>query len=539
MTEITMAAGGMTAQEAAPPVVAAQPKARGWPRLHLIYFVLALFDLLAIGGGLYLSHRLSTVFEESIVKNEEWSARFVSIWKLSDVALAMNGPGNDVFQSRDVAKERQRLTAAADQLNRAIEQVRSEITANVPPAMASHPLKTLTFVNQAMNTMAAHGNRGLNEYEKGNIERAAQSMALMNRSFVVLKQKLNDSISAVREIQEAYAAGFSGRVHDLKRYEYLLGGGILAIVCCVVTYGLWVGRFMKRRYQELEVAHAKAVASEETARAAAAQMQAINEDVVRLNRELAGSLQQLRDAQDDNLRKGKLAQLGQLTATVAHELRNPLGTVRTSSFLLERKVKGKGLGIEAQLERINNGVERCDGIISQLLDFARTKSLTLDTAEFDDWLVKVVEEEAGRLPEAVAVECRLGLGDSKVTFDTARMSRVLINLMANAAEAMVGKGDDPSKFKCPAPRIVIESRLSARGVEITCADNGPGISAEHLTKVFEPLFTTKSFGTGLGLPAVQKILEQHGGGLEVSSRPGEGAVFTAWWPVSRQQEIAA
>ena len=76
-------------------------------------------------------------------------------------------------------------------------------------------------------------------------------------------------------------------------------------------------------------------------------------------------------------------------------------------------------------------------------------------------------------------------------------------------------------------------------MEVTCADNGPGIAAEHLAKVFEPLFTTKSFGTGLGLPAVQKILEQHGGGLDVSSRPGEGAVFTAWWPFNQQQVSAA
>ena len=106
-----------------------------------------------------------------------------------------------------------------------------------------------------------------------------------------------------------------------------------------------------------------------------------------------------------------MAQLGQLIATVAHELRNPLGAVRTSAFLLERKVKGKGLGVEPQLERIGNGVTRCDDIISQLLDFARTRSrFSLKCLAFDDWLAKLVEEQAQQLPESVMVDCQLGLG---------------------------------------------------------------------------------------------------------------------------------
>ena len=77
------------------------------------------------------------------------------------------------------------------------------------------------------------------------------------------------------------------------------------------------------------------------------------------------------------------------------------------------------------------------------------------------------------------------------------------------------------------------------GVEFTVADNGPGISDENLKKIKEPLFTTKTYGTGLGLPAVEKILEQHNGGLDVTSRLGEGACFTAWFPLTQMQEEAA
>jgi signal transduction histidine kinase len=182
-------------------------------------------------------------------------------------------------------------------------------------------------------------------------------------------------------------------------------------------------------------------------------------------------------------------------------------------------------------------VTRCDDIISQLLDFARTKSLQSELLAFDDWLSRLIEEEAQRLPEVVAIECHLGLGEEKVTFDPARMSRVLINLLSNASEALVGKGDDLAKFAATSPRIVITSKRTMRGIEISVADNGLGISEENLKKIFEPLFTTKSFGTGLGLPAVEKILEQHGGGLEVSSTQGNGAVFTAWFPHHAAMEM--
>jgi signal transduction histidine kinase len=139
----------------------------------------------------------------------------------------------------------------------------------------------------------------------------------------------------------------------------------------------------------------------------------------------------------------------------------------------------------------------------------------------------------------VRVEPVFGLGGQQAPIDAARMSRVIINLISNASEAMVGKGDDPAKFATATPLIIVESRLTPRGVEIAVTDNGPGITPENLKRIFEPLFTTKSFGTGLGLPAVEKILEQHGGGLEVKSTPGEGACFTAWFPAEQKQQEAA
>jgi nitrogen fixation/metabolism regulation signal transduction histidine kinase len=107
---------------------------------------------------------------------------------------------------------------------------------------------------------------------------------------------------------------------------------------------------------------------------------------------------------------------------------------------------------------------------------------------------------------------------------------VLINLVANASEALVGTDDTPALTNGQVPRIHIESRMTVRDVELAVADNGSGISLENLAKILEPLFTTKSFGTGLGLPTVQNILEGHGGGLDIACTAGRGVVFTAWCP---------
>jgi len=262
-----------------------------------------------------------------------------------------------------------------------------------------------------------------------------------------------------------------------------------------------------------------------------AELKRVNDEISRLNRELAGNMRQLKEAQEELLKRGRMAQLGHLTATVAHEIRNPLGAVRTAAFLLERKLKDKGLGVEAQIQRINNGITRCDDIITQLLDFSRSRALQLEALVIDDWLASLLDDQARSLPAAISIECALGLGTMTALIDPGRLSRAIINLLANASEAMVGKGDDPAKFTSTDPRLFITTALTARGIEISVRDTGPGMAPDVAKRILEPLFTTKNFGTGLGLPAVEKIVQEHGGGLAFESAPGAGATFTVWFPV--------
>jgi PAS domain S-box-containing protein len=261
------------------------------------------------------------------------------------------------------------------------------------------------------------------------------------------------------------------------------------------------------------------------------ELKRINEEILRLNNELASNVRLLKEAQDALIKKGRLEQMGQLTATIAHELRNPLGAVRTSAFVMEKRLKNSGLNLDAQFNRIKNGVTRCDNIIAQLLDFSRGKQLDCKSLNLDDWLTKIVEEEAARLPANVNIKCMLGLGGLHVSFDPSRLQRAILNLIANASEAMVGI--DGLAVNADAPEAVITLLTGQDGpfVTIKVSDNGPGMNAELVGRIREPLFTTKSFGTGLGVPVIEQVAAQHGGSLTIESVLGEGSSFTLRLPV--------
>ena len=267
------------------------------------------------------------------------------------------------------------------------------------------------------------------------------------------------------------------------------------------------------------------------------ELKRINDEISRLNNELANNVKLLRDAQDALVKKGRLEQMGQLTATIAHELRNPLGAVRTSAFVMEKRLKNSGLDLDAQFNRIKNGVTRCDNIIAQLLDFSRGKQLDCKLLNLDDWLSKIVEEEAARLPANISIQCLLGLGGLHVSFDPGRLQRAILNLISNASEAMVGLDGSGAKSDMPEATITLMTRVDGGFVNLKVSDNGPGMSPEIINKIREPLFTTKSFGTGLGVPVIEQVAAQHGGSLLIESNLGVGSTFTLCLPVYDQDAL--
>jgi len=239
---------------------------------------------------------------------------------------------------------------------------------------------------------------------------------------------------------------------------------------------------------------------------------------------------ELRKAQSELLRKERLSTLGQLTATVAHELRNPLSSIRNTVFAI-REATGAGSNLERPLGRVERNIERCDRIISDLLDFTRLRELNRTEIEADAWLEEILNEQ--RFPDGIALSCALGAPGCTMRVDGERMRRVVINLIENAAQALAEAKEMTDR------RIGVATRAVGASYELVVEDNGPGIPAEVLPKVFEPLFSTKSFGTGLGLPTVKQIVEQHGGTVEIVSARGAGTRIIVRLPIASAEEMAA
>ena len=313
-----------------------------------------------------------------------------------------------------------------------------------------------------------------------------------------------------------------------------------SLVAAIFSLGMAIRMFNSAasRLDDVEIARKEAEVARYAAENGTTAMEKLNSDLAAMNKEASQHLKALENAQEQLVKKGRMEQMGQLTATMAHELRNPLGAARTSIFLLERKTRDKGLGVEGQIQRITNAIMRCDDIIAQLLDFSRTKQLSPTAGDFDAWLERTLTEEALRLPQAVSISCKLGTQGRLIAFDPSRMQRALTNLLSNASEAMVGNGEGSAKFNTTDPHIEISSAIVGDMLQLSVSDNGPGISTENLARVREPLFTTKSFGTGLGLPAVEQIAAQHGGTMQITSKLGRGTTATILLPLMTAAEAA-
>lgn len=519
--------------------LAKSPGGKSHSRVHLVYFVLATFDILAVLAGLLLSSHFASVFERTVEYRQGWDKIFSEMWKLNDIVLEASAPVTEMFETGDPVGKSKRFEENLKILETMITSLQKELIVSGRAEAGQDALGALHVVQSSLKMVAEHGRSAFSNYYNGWIPEAAHCMSKTQGFAHKLKHQFRGAMASILLLTRSYENESISGVRQLKRYEVLIAFFILLMVACVTTYGHYIGKLIKRNHQEITGAYDRLKVSRADTLAFAARLQTVNEDVTRLNQELAANMERLEQAQDENIRKGKLAQLGQLTATVAHEIRNPLNTIRTAAYLVERKLHPRTPELEAHFSLINKGVSRCDNIITELLDFTRTRTLRVDTVEVDEWLEEVLSEQAQKLPEMVKVEFKPGLPGISASFDSSRMYRVVVNFLSNASEAMVGKGNDPSKFTTATPRIVVSTSLGARGIEIACADNGPGITEENLKKIREPLFTTKSFGVGLGLSAIDKILDEHGGELRIETKLGQGTKMTAWIPSDFGEREAA
>jgi two-component system NtrC family sensor kinase len=248
--------------------------------------------------------------------------------------------------------------------------------------------------------------------------------------------------------------------------------------------------------------------------------------MVDLERQVEERTADLKRAQAALVQSEKLSSLGRLSASIAHEINNPLAGILTFAKLVIRTLEAGPPDEAARREIVKNlalvqrETERCTAIVRSLLDFARDRPVELRAMNVN----AAVEEGLQLVAHQAAIQ---GLGLEKrlsptpdVMADFGQLRQAVVNVALNAIHAM---------GKCGTLTVTTRATPDG-GVEIAIADTGPGIDKEHLPRLFEPFFTTKEKGTGLGLAVVYGILQRHGGQVEVQSERGRGTTFTLELP---------
>jgi two-component system NtrC family sensor kinase len=252
-----------------------------------------------------------------------------------------------------------------------------------------------------------------------------------------------------------------------------------------------------------------------------------------LEREVEARTADLRAAHETLLRAEKLSSLGKLSASIAHEINNPLAGILTFAKLVSRTLAegtpddAKRAGLQRNLALVERETQRCSAIVRNLLDFTRERPMKpgpLDPRRAVDEALSLVENQAQT--QGITVERDLGPVPD-VLADFGQLRQAFLNVALNACEAMGSSG-----------RLRVVTRALDGAVEIAFADTGPGIPPERLASIFDPFFTTKEKGTGLGLSVVYGIVERHGGTIDVRSDPGEGTTFTFRLPVAAEHADA-
>ena len=262
-----------------------------------------------------------------------------------------------------------------------------------------------------------------------------------------------------------------------------------------------------------------------------AALEKLKEYSERLEEMVEERTQDLRDAQEELVRREKLAVLGQLAGAVGHELRNPLGVISNAVYYLEMIHLDADDITKEYLHMISSEVHNADRIISDLLDYARIRPSEREEIAVSALVDRALEKQPA--PAGVEVTTSIAADLPHAYVDPGQIGQVLVNLVTNAYHAMPDGGNLTINARRGDPR-----GRPARGrpeVSISITDTGCGISAENMEKVFEPLFTTKARGIGLGLAVSRNLAQANGGTIEVESTEGEGSTFTVILPTDKRE----
>jgi signal transduction histidine kinase len=255
------------------------------------------------------------------------------------------------------------------------------------------------------------------------------------------------------------------------------------------------------------------------------ELEITNQDLRRSTEETERVNRALEEAHAQVIQAGKMAAFGELGAGLAHDLKQPLASIRGFAQLMERRVGGKDGEVDRHLKLIVESVDHMNQIVLALKDFARTSSVEFRDVDVNQVLERTCLLFGGQLrSRSVKLEVELEPNLPLVRGEPNQLQQVFTNLLANARDALEPGGGTV--------RVRSQSLGGRDQVVVSVTDNGPGIPADHLAKIFSSFFTTKpeGKGTGLGLSITEGIVSDHGGRIDVSSRPHEATTFRIYLP---------
>lgn len=454
------------------------------PRLELIYFALAGFDLLTIVFTLFLSNHIMDLYQQSVARGGAWSARVGELVELAQYAQQANAPGNDVFDTQDVAAERLRRDASLLRYNEQRDRVLHELESSVPGAEAQRISSRIRAADLHMTAMMQEADHIFAQIEVGDDVAAGRRMATMDRVYGRLSNSLLEAIYEVQQVEDANLRRQVRLAANMRQLELVVMVLIFGIVIGVALYGRKIGEVMRR--------------TEDAHNAMLLELEAANE-----------GLQQYAD-------------------NVAHELRNPINKMLLASEVALSRTRSTEEYQEALVSIVEES-QRLSGIVGSLLFLARARRtrVELERQEVD------LASEIGVIRayfETAAAEAGLRLSTHLVSgvslnVDRTLFQRAVSNLLANAI-AHTPRGGE----------VAIVLTLYDERVVIEVADNGEGVPAEAQARVFDRFYrvdaarTSTSGRIGLGLPIAKSIMELHGGSIVLRSTPGQGTVVALSFP---------
>lgn len=242
-----------------------------------------------------------------------------------------------------------------------------------------------------------------------------------------------------------------------------------------------------------------------------------------LKKERDNLKQEVKRKTDELLKKEKLSVIGELSARIAHDMRNPLSVIKTSAELIKLDQKDMDSKTKSHWELLERGIYRISHQVDDVLDYVKSSPLK----KKDTKISVILQDACERIKIPDKIKINLPKTDVTIPCDRDRLETVFVNLIMNSIQAM---GD---KIGIININLIEESDDV---LLITVKDSGPGIPHSLVSKIFEPLFTTRQIGTGLGLPSCKNIVEKHGGSIDVSSSRGKGATFLIRLPTKTEWE---